>query len=223
LADVCVDGPPSLTPTPRLQARQDSDEEGSQEESFVEVTKTATQCASSGLLNCPASLQLVREYIATETPRPSIVQTVDFGEGAGSLQASSGAPKSYIPPPPKATGSSDTDDGRDGDNSAEGGSSKEPDLGLIIGLSVGLGVPALVGILAALWWYVFHLNCSPKAFTESSPLIPSRRWSRRRKARDGTVVTIISSESRVPSTQNNIKTQKTNQHQTEVTSASSGS
>ncbi|KAK0384724.1 hypothetical protein NLU13_7202 [Sarocladium strictum] len=196
LADVCVDGTPTSAPTGPLRIRQDGDGERSLET----VTRTATQCASSsGLINCPASLQLVREYIATETPRrASIFQTVDFGAGVNSLDPSSGVPKSYIPPP-KATASSVSNDGQGKDDSDAGdGGSKKPNVGLILGLSVGLGVPALLAVLAALWWF------------------------KRRRAADGTVVAVVPAEAQLPSTDNSHKPPKASQRETEISPSDGG-
>jgi hypothetical protein len=219
LADVCVDGTPTATPASKLKVRQNSEEDESGQVSLQTVTKTATQCASSGPLNCPASFQVVKEYIATEIPQPSTVQTVDFGAGVNSLKPSSGIPKPYTPPPPppKPTASSETNNDPDKDDSNQEGSSKKPDLSLIIGLSVGLGVPALLALVAGLWWFVFHLDCSLDFSVKLGSLRRLFRCLKRRRTTDGTVVTVISPESQLPSTDDGQKASKTGQQQPEVT------
>lgn len=94
-------------------------------------TYSAEVCATEGFL-CPASLATFREVVATETfvadscPTPNsgiVSDTIDFGI--------------------------DTRDIPSGGDEANGGDD-ELNLDLVIGLSVGLGVPFLVGIIVSI-------------------------------------------------------------------------
>ncbi|KAH7322658.1 hypothetical protein B0I35DRAFT_185662 [Stachybotrys elegans] len=165
---------PAPTPTPSLQERapQDSDE---QSLTVVTISRketyTAVACASTELRNCPASLQVLRENVVTETLVTSVpsgveavwpettgltaASRVEFGEGVADMVTLSGRPETYTPPPspePEDEDSDDNDDGEDS-NSIEDvleGETGGVNNGLIIGLSVGLGVPFLIAIVAGI-------------------------------------------------------------------------
>lgn len=97
---------------------------------------------------------------AVETPHA-------FGKEVRSFEATSGLPISFVPPPPPpppATSSAEAEedededeegvqksgsDGNDENEDGEGGSSG-PNIPLIVGLSVGLGVPVLLAIIGGL-------------------------------------------------------------------------
>ncbi|KND92546.1 hypothetical protein TOPH_02798 [Tolypocladium ophioglossoides CBS 100239] len=126
----------------------------------TKVTYTAVGCASSGLINCPASLQTVTKTVATRTltttvpsgsavvwstSSASVFSTVGFKKDAISMTASSGKPSSYVPPPPSSSndsgpGASATAGVLDGET---GGVSNK----VIIGVSVGVGVPVLLALI----------------------------------------------------------------------------
>jgi hypothetical protein len=120
----------------------------------TEITYTGTACRSIGLLNCPLSLQItskntVTSTLATSVPsgstatfpattQSSVASTIAFGANAKALASSSGAPTSYIPGPTSTSGIVGVIDGKTG-----GVSNK-----LIIGVSVGIGLPVLLAIIA---------------------------------------------------------------------------
>ncbi|KFY44515.1 hypothetical protein V494_01436 [Pseudogymnoascus sp. VKM F-4513 (FW-928)] len=149
------------------------------------VTKTATICLSTGLVNCPASLQSGVENVATSTliaavpvgtedafPNTAnevVVKTVAFGAGVKQMGATSGSPVSYVPTTSTTT-SEPTGSGTappstessivDGDT---GGVSNK----VIIGVSVGLGVPVLILIIAGCFYCFRRRRYTPVQMTET--------------------------------------------------------
>lgn len=134
----------------------------------TKVTHTGVACISTGLINCPASLQSTTKFTETVTlvtsvpsgsqatfPLTTLVSvptTVPFGKEAIKLISSTGSPVSFVPPPsPTASGKSSTND-----KPSDGGSKDEPNLfkgetggvsnKVIIGVSVGVGLPVLMAI-----------------------------------------------------------------------------
>ena len=135
-----------------------------------EVTYTGVNCLSTGLINCPASLQKTSQFTTTTTLTATVtsgadeddidwqttvsntvVTTVPFGNSVVSVRSTSGKPVSYVPPPPTDTSVSGRIDGV-----LDGNVNGTPNR-LIIGLSVGLGVPLLIGILVGAM-YVMPLS-----------------------------------------------------------------
>ncbi|KAM7197258.1 hypothetical protein V8F33_005686 [Rhypophila sp. PSN 637] len=146
----------------------------------TEVTYSGVSCIETGRVNCPMSLQktLVQEVTVTLSTAVSsgqsvdwddVVtaavsgrgggvgsQTVEFGVGVKRFGGTSGVPTSFVPPSESSSGSGgfgidDDDDGDDGSLliSADGGLST---IGkIVIGVSVGVGVPVLVGLIAGIW------------------------------------------------------------------------
>ncbi|KAI1489946.1 hypothetical protein F5X96DRAFT_670208 [Biscogniauxia mediterranea] len=128
------------------------------------TTFTGVACASPGLVNCPASLQSTTKITRTSTvvtavpsgavAFPAAVQStvasvVPFGTAARSIAATSGSPVSYVPPPPSsATTTTATTATTDAPLGTVGG----VDARLVIGLSVGLGVPVLAGVVAGAYF-----------------------------------------------------------------------
>jgi hypothetical protein len=118
----------------------------------TKVTYTATVCLSTGLVNCPVSLQstsrnTVTKTLVTAVPSGSeatfpatiqntVVSNIAFGTNIQGISATSGSPVSYIPTP--SSGSSTIINGETG-----GVSNK-----VVIGVSVGVGVPVLITIVA---------------------------------------------------------------------------
>lgn len=119
-------------------------------------THSAVGCRSAGLINCPASLQTtavtstastttltVRSGTEATWPAPTattpLTSTATFGNNAKSIALSaSGTPSSFVPPTSTATGL------------AIGGhhlTTKQEHI--IIGVTVGVGVPLVVGLIAA--------------------------------------------------------------------------
>ncbi|KAK4077273.1 hypothetical protein Purlil1_12397 [Purpureocillium lilacinum] len=159
----------STSPISSQAVRRDNDEPSTT--TVTKVIYTATACMSLGMANCPASLQTVSKNTVTKTLSAAVVSgsdvvwstaavtalvTVPFPKGAMSLTGSSGAPKSYVPPPPTISSASPT--GLSGILGGEsgGGSNK-----LIIGLSVGLGLPVLLAtIVGIIYFAVKHRRSS---------------------------------------------------------------
>lgn len=88
----------------------------------TEVTYTGVNCLSTGLINCPASLQNTSQATVTTTfvttvpsgtdedeitlparVTDTVATTIPFGKDAVRLPTSSGSPVSYVPPPPPPT------------------------------------------------------------------------------------------------------------------------
>jgi hypothetical protein len=135
---------------------------------------TATSCLSPGLILCPQSLQTTSVQTKTltlvtavppgveatfpQTTASTVGSTIPFGKGANTLAATSGSPVSFVPPPPPpSTSPSASATGQEGIggvvddigevfNGETGGVSNK----LIIGLSVGLGVPFVAAVISGL-------------------------------------------------------------------------
>ncbi|GFN13543.1 hypothetical protein AtubIFM55763_011702 [Aspergillus tubingensis] len=124
---------------------------------------TIVDCSSQGLINCPVYLQRTTSVKSTMTTVltvesgidatypastfSSLTSAIPFGSNARRLGSTSGTPVSYVPPTATATSSAhpNTDDDHNHNNSHSNNHK------LIIGLSVGLGFPAVVALAAALW------------------------------------------------------------------------
>lgn len=133
------------------------------------VTRTATVCLSTGLLNCPASLQSAVQNVVTSTlvaaspvgdedafPTTGadvVVNTVAFGKNAREMDATTGSPVSYVPKTSTTTTTSEPTSSGSGSRTADDDSITEGKTGgvsnkVIIGVSVGVGVPVLILIIA---------------------------------------------------------------------------
>ena len=120
-------------------------------------------CESPGLVNCPGSLQTTLKSTSTITlvtavpsgstaafptlTLNSVASTVAFGPSAHILAVIEGSPRSYMPP------ASPTPGGATPHNIISGSTGGVPNR-VIIGVSVGLGVP-VVAAIACCCWYVF--------------------------------------------------------------------
>lgn len=131
----------------------------------VVYTITNIICQSAGMRNCPASLQNTIQETKTSTyytslpsgskitavpettTAGSVIVAQSFGSGMNKVAASSGSPKSYVPPTSATTGTgpveSAIDDAKDSFDSLP-----ESKKQLIIGLSAGLGGALLIAIVA---------------------------------------------------------------------------
>ncbi|KAL2163817.1 hypothetical protein VTH06DRAFT_5876 [Thermothelomyces fergusii] len=144
--------------------------------------RTGITCASDGLAAlCPQSLLRTTVLTTTKTyvttvptgvdptfPQPTadaVASTIPFGRHVNRLAATSGVPVSYVPPPP-ALSASASSTGKDGgvlDDVAEfldgktGGVSNK----LIVGLSVGLGLPVLVAAITSVIYYIRRRRYTP--------------------------------------------------------------
>ena len=118
---------------------------------------TAQTCLSTGLINCPASLQASSTYksvmtlitvLAAGAPSPtfpetkfaSVLNTVTFGSAAQKMVSTSGSPTSFVPGATDAAGSN----GNWLEGNSGGVSNK-----IILGVSVGVG--ALVLLFLGNW------------------------------------------------------------------------
>ncbi|KAL2826929.1 hypothetical protein BJY01DRAFT_141351 [Aspergillus pseudoustus] len=161
---------PTPTPAPALEARQRQTDDNNLVTTTLTTSTTYTlvSCISTGIANCPAHLQstssVSRELTTVLTVSSGIdaawpVSTfstleagVPFGDGVRTIGATSGVPVSYVPPATHTPSPTDsgTVDSNDEEEEEDGGNDNK----LIIGLSVGLGVPALIGVGAGLWWFL---------------------------------------------------------------------
>ncbi|CAN8096003.1 unnamed protein product [Discula destructiva] len=125
-------------------------------------TVTNVVCQSTGLVNCPASLQSTAQTTKTSTISAFVtagaeltlpattdtsVSTKPFGTGVKSIQASSGSPVPYVPPAASTSTASGIDgainDAKDSYNGLSDSKKK-----LTIGLSVAFGGALLIGFVA---------------------------------------------------------------------------
>lgn len=145
---------PTITPNPKAEKRQDM----TTTTITTKVTYTGVNCINPSLVNCPVSLQNTSQSTETRTlvtvvPEGSkvsfpvsvqdAVTTSAFGSGAIRLDATSGSPVSYVPPPKKTGG----DDGHTSPLDGEVGGVKKS---VIVGVGVGLGVPVLLALIGGL-------------------------------------------------------------------------
>ncbi|KAH8734379.1 hypothetical protein BGZ61DRAFT_442472 [Ilyonectria robusta] len=156
-----------------IKVRDDGDDDGMTTTTIsTKVVYVGVGCVSEGLVNCPASLQTTTKFTTTKTlvtviptdsdasfpesTQTTALGTVPFGSGAQKLLVTSGSPVSYVPPPPpttSSTSSASSGSGKDQDSIADGKDGGVPKR-IVVGVSVGLGVPALVGVIAAIFFLI---------------------------------------------------------------------
>ncbi|PVH77442.1 hypothetical protein DL98DRAFT_573737 [Cadophora sp. DSE1049] len=180
--------------TASIKARQDL----KTTTTVTKITYTATQCLSTGLINCPASLRttsrntVIKTLTATVTSgvepqftsENTVVSAIAFSTNVKKIEAISGSPISYVP---KATDPSLSSPVII--NGKTGGVSNN----IIIGVSVGLGVPVLLLVIAGLVLYFRRKRASMKKEAEpiyrDAPALQgsesSDRWADSKKS--GTV------------------------------------
>jgi hypothetical protein len=164
LANVCAIGAAAATPSATLTGRAAEDDNSLTTTTLTrEQTFSAMQCASTGLVECPASLLTVHENIRTETlvtavpsgskasfPEPAndqVISTIAFGINAKDMVSET--------PTPTPTSQPSGDDNENDDSTTDrikdvvDGNTNGVNNKLIIGLSVGLGVPAILAAIAA--------------------------------------------------------------------------
>ncbi|QKX58068.1 uncharacterized protein TRUGW13939_05189 [Talaromyces rugulosus] len=146
---------------------------------------TIVNCLSTGLINCPINLQsttTVKQTLTSVLTVPSgssatypasthasVTSAIAFGSNVFSIAPTSGTPTSYTPPKPTSSSSGGTGGGSgssDGGSGGGGGLSHRDKL--IIGLTVGLGVPFLAIVIAGLWLIFKRKNSSPVPQPETS-------------------------------------------------------
>lgn len=137
------------------------------------ITTSGVSCMVTGAANCPASAQSTTKSKFTKsmvTAVPSGVEptfpesifssvqsTIRFGTDAKSIEATSGSPTAYTAPP-TPTDNAHAGGGGEGSLSGEaGGVSKK----VVIGVSVGVGVPVLLAVIGALM-YADTLNANSR-------------------------------------------------------------
>ncbi|KAI0194275.1 hypothetical protein EV127DRAFT_467529 [Xylaria flabelliformis] len=156
-----------VTPTPKVAAR--ADENMTTTTLTDEVTFTGLVCVSTGLSECPASLQSTTEVVSTKTLiitvpsgseatfpatiQNSISETIPFSKNIKAVAATTGSPISYVPPPPPPPPSSTATTADSGDRSDKSSPAGKAGANtpLIIGLSVGLGVPFLAIVVGGIY------------------------------------------------------------------------
>jgi hypothetical protein len=174
LANICaVTATPKTTPaSTTLAPRQAADSNLDTQTITTEALYTGIACANPAQFNCPQSQQTTTVLTSTltlVTAVPSGVKatfppstaltvptTIPFGKQVNAISATTGLPVSYVPPPPPPTSSATPsasgggggilDDVGEVFNGETGGVSNK----LIIGLSVGLGVPILAAVIGGL-------------------------------------------------------------------------
>ncbi|GKT84282.1 LOW QUALITY PROTEIN: hypothetical protein Ct61P_02132 [Colletotrichum tofieldiae] len=128
------------------------------------VTYTAIECLTTGLVNCPPQLQTLRKFVATETvvtavasgvkatfppsSQAAVNEVADFGSDARPLISTSGAPRVFTPPPTTTltpTSSATETNRAEVLEGKVGGVDKK----VVVGVSVGVGVVVLAGIIGA--------------------------------------------------------------------------
>ena len=175
LADVCAvtaKATPTATSSQAVSARQAAGPKLVTTTLSTTLLLTNVGCADPTVISCPAAQQTTTIQTTTKTlitavpsgvtptfPESTaltVLSTVPFGKQVNKLSATTGRPASYVPPPPppSTTSSSAKPSGTGGGdiltdignvvNGETGGVSNK----LIIGLSVGLGVPIVAAVIA---------------------------------------------------------------------------
>lgn len=157
LASVCAGSMTSTSKSAALTARAAQATGLTTTTLSTTITYTGTGCLSTGLLNCPVSLQTTSKYTTTSTlvttvPSGSeatfpattsntVASTIAFGTNMKALASTSGIPTSFVPPTASATSNfTSVIEGKTG-----GVSNK-----IIIGVSVGGGLLLLGGIVGCM-------------------------------------------------------------------------
>ncbi|KAH7397417.1 hypothetical protein BKA66DRAFT_409043 [Pyrenochaeta sp. MPI-SDFR-AT-0127] len=160
LAEVCaIQGTPSPVPA-SVTAFNERRKELTITTISTVITTSGVSCAITGLANCPVSAQVTTRTKSTktlvtavpsgveakfpETTFNSVPSTIRFGTRAQTIKATSGSPVAYTAPPPPPPPPTSTD----GNHIEENG--KAVKKSVIIGVSVGLGVPILLSIIGGL-------------------------------------------------------------------------
>ncbi|KAK6709725.1 hypothetical protein SNK05_004199 [Fusarium graminearum] len=170
-----------------LAIRGEDEDEAEMETTTIseEATFIAVACESEGLVNCPASLQKTSRYTTTrthvtvvptdseaffpESVRFTSVRPIPFGDSARKLFTTSGIPEPYVPQPPthSATTSATDDDGDGNENTSSNAKSGRLSNSVIIGLSVGVGVPFLLGGIAFIFVWRRKMRLSKETLSTS--------------------------------------------------------
>ncbi|KFY69488.1 hypothetical protein V496_00208 [Pseudogymnoascus sp. VKM F-4515 (FW-2607)] len=185
LADACAGTKTAAASAVTGPGVVEREEDGMTTTSTV-ITRIATVCLSTGFVNCPVSLQSAVRNVVTSTliaPEPvgneeafpttrndAVVRTVAFGVGAKEMGATTGSPVSYVPTTSSTTTSKPTSSGSAStgtDNSVLGGKTGGVSNKVIIGVSVGVGVPGLIMIMAGCFYCYKRKRYTPVQMAET--------------------------------------------------------
>ncbi|KAK5625145.1 hypothetical protein RRF57_000861 [Xylaria bambusicola] len=222
LADDCVKSATqttnitiTTTSTPTVAARADDDMTTTTLSD--KITFTGVLCISTGLTECPVSLQSTTKVTSTRTlvvevPSGSdatfpattqdvVSEIIPFAENIKTVAATTGSPVSYTPPPPPPTtspsssSSATTTAGQGGEDRQSEKSSSVNKRPLIIGLSVGLGVPFLAAITVGIYFIMRRRKYAAVPSAEVSQVVSPQQnasdTSLREKKTVTTVVTTV--------------------------------
>ncbi|KAH8588634.1 hypothetical protein B0O99DRAFT_638854 [Bisporella sp. PMI_857] len=148
------------------------------------VTYTGVVCASTGLVNCPVSLQSTTHVTSTKTlitavpsgakptfpatTGPTVVKTIDFGTNVKKIFETTGSPTSFVPTP-----SSKVDELTEKIKEKAKGVDKK----VIIGASVGGGVFLLLLIISGVIFWLRRKRYTPMVPRQGPPQRISMRGS----------------------------------------------
>ncbi|KAF9768426.1 hypothetical protein IL306_014281 [Fusarium sp. DS 682] len=149
----------------QVRERDESEDEMDTTTISTKATFTVVACESEGLVNCPASLQTTSKYTTTrthvtvvpsdseaefpESVRYTVTSPIAFGDAAKKLVVTSGVPVSYTPPTTTSSAKPNSN-GESDNNSDPNGKTGGVPTRVIVGVSVGLGVPLVLGSLAVI-------------------------------------------------------------------------
>ncbi|KAF1850107.1 uncharacterized protein K460DRAFT_271349 [Cucurbitaria berberidis CBS 394.84] len=127
------------------------------------ISTSGVRCMLTGVANCPASAQSTTKTKFTKTlvtavpsgvkatfPESilsSVQSTIRFGTRAKTIKATSGSPTAYTAPP------TSTDDVLESGSGLPGGQLHGVRKQMVVGVSVGLGVPVLLALIGAILIY----------------------------------------------------------------------
>lgn len=175
LAAICAQSSSPATTTAEATVRDLENGESLETLTLTrEETYTATQCESNGVMNCPASLQTILENTATKTiitvvpsgvdaswpvtTEVAAVTPVEFGANARELAATTGKPEAY---------GGESNDGDDGFFDRETGGISNA---VVLGLSIGLGVPILIATIASIVLVLIAIGAFDRSSATDSAL-----------------------------------------------------
>ncbi|KAK2592198.1 hypothetical protein QQS21_010117 [Conoideocrella luteorostrata] len=187
LAAACLTkGRATTTKAPKMEARRIGSG-SSTTTTETTIVYNATACLSPTLINCPASLQTISRNSVTKTltatvssgseavwstPAVTEFQAAAFQGDVFSFKGSSGAPKSYLPPP-ITTSTSSSGESSPGDK-VLGGQTGGVSNKIIIGVSVGIGVPLLLAIVCGIIFIKARQRRTTIAVSENDEQQPDR-------------------------------------------------
>ncbi|KAI0516953.1 hypothetical protein F5B22DRAFT_646298 [Xylaria bambusicola] len=205
----------TTTPTPTVVARADDDMTTTTLSD--KVTFTGVSCILTGLDECPVSLQSTTKVTSTRTlvvevpsgseaafpatTQDGVSELIPFAENIKTVAATTGSPVSYTPPPPPPTTSSPSSSSAT-TTAGQGGGDEQPqktsgtdNRPLIIGLSVGLGVPFLAAIVVGIYFAMrrrkYAAVAGAEVFQVVSPQHDASNMSFREKKTVTTMITTV--------------------------------